>query len=119
MVEELFDSQAYFDLDNDGFAEHVAWALPEDGLLVLDADGNGLITSGAELFGTGRTMASGSRVETDGTDGFTELAKLDSNLDGTINAADARFAELRVWQDADGDAVTDAGELSLAELGLV
>ncbi len=120
VVEELYDSQAYFDLDNDGFAEHVAWALPEDGLLALDGNGDGLITSGAELFGTGRTVSRGSRTAQEGTDGFAELAKLDSNKDGMIDAADARFGELRVWQDANGDALTDEGELkTLAELGLV
>ncbi|WP_165356314.1 tandem-95 repeat protein [Sphingosinicella sp. BN140058] len=120
LVEELYDSRAYFDLDNDGFAEHVAWALPEDGLLALDRNGDGRISSGAELFGTGRTTSHGNRPEQDGTDGFTELSKLDTNRDKVIDSSDAQYGELRIWQDADGDAVTDAGELkSLAELGIV
>ena len=36
-----------------------------------------------------------------------------------ISAADTAFADLRVWQDIDGDGVTDAGELkTLDEAGI-
>jgi hypothetical protein len=35
----------------------------------------------------------------------------DSNGDGKLTAADAAWNEFRVWQDADQDGVTDAGEL--------
>lgn len=40
--------------------------------------------------------------------GFAELAELDGNGDGVIDAADARFAELRVWQDRNLDGVSQA-----------
>jgi hypothetical protein len=35
----------------------------------------------------------------------------DSNGDGKLTATDASWPEFRVWQDADQDGVTDAGEL--------
>ena len=36
-----------------------------------------------------------------------------------IDAADADFGKLRIWQDANGDGVSDPGELkTLAELGI-
>lgn len=120
VVRELFDSTAYFDLDNDGFRERVAWSLANDGFLVRDLNGNGLIDNGTEMFGSGRAEQDGGSVQLRGTAGFAELATLDSNRDGLISADDTGFASLRVWVDANGDAVTDAGELkTLAELGLV
>jgi hypothetical protein len=47
------------------------------------------------------------------------LAALDNNNDGVLNKDDARFGELKVWVDANGNGVTDAGELkTLAEHGI-
>jgi hypothetical protein len=40
-----------FDHNADGIGTGTAWAGADDGLLVLDRDGNGLIDSGRELFG--------------------------------------------------------------------
>lgn len=49
-------------------------------------------------------------------DGFEVLETLDANQDGVIDAADAVFAGLRIWQDADEDGISDPGELrTLAE----
>jgi hypothetical protein len=42
----------------------------------------------------------------------------DTNGDGKLTAADASWREFRVWQDADQDGVTDAGELkTLDQMG--
>jgi len=91
-------SQTLFDLDADGFAQRTGWVKPDDGLLVIDRNGNGRIDDITELFGNGDT------------DGFTELRALDSNNDGVINAQDTEIANLRVWQDRDQDGVSDAEE---------
>ncbi len=54
-----------------------------------------------------------------GVSGFAELAGWDTNGDGIINSEDANFAQLKVWRDRNGNAVTDAGELySLADLNI-
>ncbi|MGD9851510.1 MAG: hypothetical protein AB7T38_09600 [Nitrospirales bacterium] len=96
-----------FDLDGDGFAEQTGWVRPDDGLLAYDQNANGQIDDIGELFGNPTTS------------GFAELAAHDGNADGVINAQDAIFADLRVWQDLNQDAKVDAGELStLAELGI-
>ncbi|MBU1287914.1 MAG: hypothetical protein KJ871_09340 [Alphaproteobacteria bacterium] len=97
----------YFDTDGDGFAERTGWTYGGDGFLALDANSDGIINDGSELFG-----------DADST-GFEELATYDLNLDGVIDASDAVFGSLRVWRDDNGDAVTDAGELlTLADLGI-
>jgi hypothetical protein len=43
----------------------------------------------------------------------------DTNHDGVFNAQDAKFAEFKVWQDGNGNGVSDVGEVrSLAEVGI-
>jgi RTX toxins and related Ca2+-binding proteins len=105
----------HFDHSDDGFAERSGWVAADDGLLVHDLDGNGLIDSGAELFGNNTVLPDGSKA----TNGFAALAALDDNGDGKIDASDAAFSSLRVWRDLDQDGVTDAGELqTLVEAGV-
>jgi Ca2+-binding RTX toxin-like protein len=101
------DSNIYFDVDHDGFAERTAWVGSGDGLLARDLNGNGKIDDVTELFGNATTA------------GFTALATLDSNSDGKIDAADSAFGSLLVWRDLNANGVTDPGELkTLAETGI-
>lgn len=97
----------YFDHDGNGFAQLSGWVARDDGLLVNDLDGDGQIQSGAELFGNETRLADGGKA----ANGFAALRALDGNHDSVIDAADADFARLRVWKDADTDAVVDEGEL--------
>lgn len=98
----------FFDIDGDGFAEQTAWVGADDGLLVRDLDESGTIDSVAELFGSPTV------------DGFALLATLDDNGDHVIDQYDDAWSDLVVWKDANGDAVTQSGELhSLASLGIV
>ena len=102
----LADSGTQFDLDSNGFAEHTGWVKPDDGLLAMDRNANGLIDDGSELFGGD-------------AGGFTALGTLDTNDDGVIDSSDDDFDKLRVWQDTNGDGVTDEGELqTLADAGI-
>ncbi|WP_240127038.1 calcium-binding protein [Thermomonas alba] len=104
-----------FDFDNDGYRTATGWVDGNDGLLVRDLNGNGAIDSGAELFGDQTVLSNGSIAAT----GFQALADLDSNADGVVDASDSAFASLRIWQDANQNGVTEAGELNtLAELGI-
>ncbi len=120
VVTPLNQSGAYFDIDNDGFAEQVAWSTATDGLLVRDLNQNGIIDNGSELFGDARQQFTGGELQTVGSDGFTALGALDSNFDRVISNLDADFAQLQVWIDGDGDGDTDEGELfSLDSLGIV
>jgi hypothetical protein len=81
----------------------IGWtASTDDALLALDLDGDGAITSGAELFGE----ATGGWAP----DGFAALARHDDNGDGAIDAADPVYSSLLLWHD-DGDARSTPGEL--------
>jgi len=106
---------AYFDHDGNGFAEQTGWASGDDGLLVMDRNGDGKIDTGKELFGNQTLMADGTTA----ANGFQALAELDANTDGKIDVNDAAYTNLRVWQDTDGDGISTADELkTLSDSGI-
>ncbi|KZN40342.1 hypothetical protein N483_17470, partial [Pseudoalteromonas luteoviolacea NCIMB 1944] len=105
----------HFDHNGDGFKELTGFVAADDGLLVRDLNGDGVINSGKELFGDQTLLASGLKA----SNGFEALAELDSNGDGVIDVNDESFGELRIFQDLDQDGETDEGELlSLTEAGV-
>ena len=113
----LEESNAFFDLDNNGFAEKTSWIGAKEGLLAYDKNGDGIINGGNELFGD-RTLMKDSK--TLASSGFTALAEYDNNKDGKIDSNDAIYTLLRIWQDSDGDGIASAGELKqLVDLGIV
>ncbi|MFB5643397.1 calcium-binding protein, partial [Kluyvera ascorbata] len=105
----------FFDHDGNHFAENTGWVSADDGLLVLDKDGNGKIGSGNELFGNNTVLSNGSLA----ANGYEALQELDTNGDGTLNSRDEAWQQLQVWQDRNGNARVDDGELmSLSEAGI-
>lgn len=93
------DANVRFDFDNDGFAESSGWLSAQDGFLAADWNGDGKINNVTELFGD------------EFTSGFDAMAALDTNGDSVLDATDAQWRKLRVWQDANSNGQTDAGEL--------
>jgi VCBS repeat-containing protein len=105
----------YFDHKGDGFAEKSAWISPNDGFLVRDRNGDGKITTGDELFGDQTRMKDGTWNH----NGFDVLAEYDDNKDGRIDAQDAIWNQMQIWQDANSDGISQASELhSLADFGI-
>ena len=99
----LEDARFEFDLTADGNKEQLPMLGGGRGFLAIDRDGNGRIDDGRELFGP-----------TTGN-GFAELAALDADRNGWIDAADPAFAQLRLWKpDADGN----GSLLTMAEAGI-
>ena len=98
----------FFDLDNTGHAESTSWVAPQDGLLALDLNNNGIIEDGAELFGNGTQLSSGNLA----ANGFEALQQYDENHDNKIDALDNIFNDLLIWQDLDSDGISDIGELN-------
>ena len=102
-------STGQFDLLGTGKGINSGWISAGDAFLAIDANHNGSIDNLTELFGG---LNKGQ--------GFAKLASFDTNGDGLVDAKDAGFADLLVWQDLNGNHQSDAGELrSLAAAGVV
>ncbi|OEZ59057.1 SdrD B-like domain-containing protein [Duganella sp. HH105] len=98
-----------FDLLGTGKAIQSGWLSGSDGFLAIDGNGNGKIDDISELFGGSSKGA-----------GFAKLETYDSNHDGVVDAKDAQFSSLLIWQDKNSDGKTGTGELlSLKDAGVV
>lgn len=105
-------SKARFDINGDGEEERLGWVGRDDGILVLDRDGDGRISRFDEISFTGDFLGAGTDFE--GLYGF------DSDGDGFLTGADTRFGEFQVWIDGNGNGRSERGELfRLDELGIV
>ena len=109
-------SRVNFDQDSDGEADPTGWVGADDGLLVIDHNGNGVIDNGGEIAFSNHVDFAVSDLE--------GLRAYDTNANGVIDAGDAEFAALNVWQDANQDGVSQASELTtlaqrnIASIGL-
>ena len=48
----LSGSNIHFDFAGNGFAERTGWVASSDGILAIDANANGIVDDGLELFGS-------------------------------------------------------------------
>lgn len=95
-----------FDHAGGGVRTGTGWLTGGDAWLALDRDGDGLILSGAELFGVDTPLPGGGK----GADGFAALRPMDTNGDGVVDAADAPLDAWQVPQDVDADGLLMPGE---------
>ncbi len=71
--------------------------------LAIDRNKNGKIDGKDELFGD---------QDANDSNGFDSLTEFDTNSDGIIDAKDKDFKKLLLWQDKNGDGVSQKNELS-------
>ena len=108
-----------FDHNGDGIKNATGWINADDGIVVFDRNGNGLIDSGLELFGDNTVLTRGPKAGQTAANGYEAIADLDLNEDGALNSTDAAYTQLRIWQDANQDGISQASELhTLSELGI-
>ncbi len=111
-ITELAASNVAFDVDGDGDLEATGWVGADDGLLVMDRDGDGAIAYGEEISFVGDTP--GATTDLEG------LLSFDTNGDGLLSSADDRFADFQVWQDANQNGISEGNELlALEEAGII
>lgn len=111
---ELVDhenSTVFFDMDLDGIADRTGWVSADDGMLVLDRNGNGIIDNSLEI-----SFASDDEAAVTDLEG---LRAWDTNQNGLIDAGDEAFAQFQVWRDINQNGISEEGELfSLGEMGI-
>jgi hypothetical protein len=101
-----------FDYDGDGVAEQTAWVGADDGILVFDVNGDREAQGSEIVFAN---AANGAATDLEGL-----RIDHDTNRDGILSALDADFSKFGIWQDLNGNGVTDPGEFrSLIEAGIV
>jgi hypothetical protein len=99
-----------FDIDGDGVLEQVAWTRPDSDVafLALDRDGDGLITSGRELFG--------NHTFPERSNGFDALARTAMATNGgvkrgSVSSDDPVYAQLLLWTDRNHNGMSEPSEL--------
>jgi RTX calcium-binding nonapeptide repeat (4 copies) len=99
------------DVSGTGWLQPVGWVADGDAFLAFDANYNAQIDGVSEIQFTQLTPGA--------TTDLAGLRALDEDGDGALTAADAAWAQLRVWQDGNRNAVAEAGEVrTLSEVGI-
>jgi hypothetical protein len=113
-----------FDLNSNGIADKLSWTKPGSSSmwLTLDRNHNNTIDRGKELFGnfTFQTDPPGG-VEKNGFRALAEYDKAENggNADGNIDAHDAVWSHLQLWQDANQNGISESSELRpLCDFGI-
>ena len=107
----LDDSNVFFDVNGDGWREHIAWSGSDDGLLAFDRDNDNIINHFNEISFVG--YKKGAHTDLEGLQAF------DSDGDGKLTSHDAQWAKFGVWQDKNQDGVADPGEFKhLDDMGI-
>ena len=112
-------SPVHFDMNNDGEKVQTGWSSTDEGMVVLDLDGNGKIGNVSELMSEYFGAEQGSRDSPSKktfNNAFDALRSLDSNKDLKFDNQDERWGDVRVWVDANHDGQSSIESTSPSEL---
>ncbi len=96
------NAQVAFDLDGSGLHRNWGWITPKAAWLVFDPESSGQITSALQMFGTVTFWIFWR-------DGYAALSSLDDDGDGILRGPELRG--LALWNDFNGNGVSDPGEV--------
>lgn len=97
----------------DGYIQF-GWVSPDDGILVLDLNHSGTVDRASEI-----ALANLTPIDRDDTDLEALAAFGDTDGNGVYEAGDNAFDVAYVWQDSNGNGISESDELrTLAEVGI-
>jgi tetratricopeptide (TPR) repeat protein len=104
-VEDLVDRSAAvaFDADGSGLRRSWTWITPDAGWLVFDPHQRSQIQSGLQMFGSVTFWLFWDN-------GYEAMRSLDDDCDGRLRGAE--LAGLAIWRDANGNGVSEPGEVA-------
>lgn len=114
----LGESNAAFDVTGNGQRVHTAWAGSGNGILAID------LAAGGALGPDGVIDQSKEIVFSEWDPGATSDMQalrdvFDTDHNGKLDPGDARWSDFRIWQDANGDGISNTGEVkTLDQLGI-
>ena len=112
-------SPVHFDMNNDGEKVQTGWSSTDEGIVVLDLDGNGKVDNVSELMSEYFGAEQGSRDSPSKKtfdNAFDALSSLDSNKDLKFDNQDERWGDVRVWVDANHDGQSRVESTGTSEL---
>jgi len=99
--------------------DNTAWAGRNDGILAIDLGAGRRERTRTASSTRPRRSCSAPRLPAPRSDMAALREVFDTNHNGALDAEDARWSEFRIWQDANGDGVSQAGEVkTLEQLGI-
>lgn len=103
------ESPVLFDISASGTPIRIGWtaADADEAFLWLDRDHDGIVDSGAELFGTATPLHDGHTA----SNGFIALREFDDDADRRIDSTDAIWSRLLLWRDRNHDGHTQPDEI--------
>jgi Ca2+-binding RTX toxin-like protein len=98
-------------VDPNGVVTQLGWVGPDDGILVTDRAGDGVLNTTQDL--------SFVQDAPGATNDLQGLASWDTNGDGVLNASDTDWNQLKIWVDKNQDGVAEPGEVeTMAQAGI-
>ena len=105
-INKLGESSQFVDLDGDGFLRRTAWAGNGTGVLILDANGDGVITRSSEFVFTDWDPSASGDLE-------AVKNAFDTNGNGKLDAGDKRWNEFKVSINGQLKSLKDLGIASI------
>lgn len=107
-VSDQTSSDIFLDIGGDGYKRRTSWVGAGDGVLMIDADNDGTISSRKEIVFTEWSPSAGSDMQ-------ALRQVFDTNQNGKLDAGDAQWSQFKIMlTNADGTVT----QKSLAELGI-
>lgn len=108
-VTPLGSSSAFYNMDGGSGRIHTAWVGGNDGLLAIDLASNGRVGPD-DVIDQAKEIAFSAWAPGSTSDMAALRQVFDTDRDGELSAGDERWDDFRIWQDSNGDGISQFSE---------